>query len=272
MEKMMVIVFDNEKQAYAGAKALVELDAEGSIALHAEAIIQKNQDGTVSVKQAADDLPIRTIGGTAIGSLIGLLGGPVGLAIGFGTGAAAGMLADAYVAGVGDDFLNEVATLLVPGKCAVVADLSEEWVTPVDVRMEILGGVVIRREKQQYEDEMCARDIAALREEIAQLKAEHQKANSERKAKLQAKIDTLERKLQAKVDQAKQRSEHLKNETDAKIKALQNKVKADDRQALEAINARIAAIRQRYDEAESNLRLAIAGQLKKAAAKIEKAG
>ena len=87
MEKMLVVVFENEKKAFEGTRALADLDLEGSIAVHAEAVIQKNQDGTVSMKQGEDDFPVRTVGGTAIGSLIGLLGGPVGFGIGAAIGA-----------------------------------------------------------------------------------------------------------------------------------------------------------------------------------------
>jgi len=82
MEKMLVVVFENEAKAYEGARALNQLDTEGSIAIHAEAVIKKNADRTVSVLQSDGEFPVRTIGGTAIGSLIGVLGGPVGLAIG----------------------------------------------------------------------------------------------------------------------------------------------------------------------------------------------
>src|SRR5579871_4384353 len=82
MERMLVAVFDTEKQAYEGLRGLSKLDVEGSIAIYAEAVIQKNADGTVATKQVEEDFPIRTLGGTALGSLIGLLAGPVGLAFG----------------------------------------------------------------------------------------------------------------------------------------------------------------------------------------------
>jgi len=79
MEKMLVVVFDNETKAYEGSRVLSQLDSEGSITIHAEAVISKNADGTVTVKQGEGDFPVRTVSGTAIGSLIGLLGGPAGL-------------------------------------------------------------------------------------------------------------------------------------------------------------------------------------------------
>ncbi len=272
MEKMMVIVFGDEKKAYQASHALAELDGEGSIALHAEAVIKKSQQGDLSVIETANDLPVRTVGGTAIGSLIGVLGGPVGFGVGAAIGATAGLIGDLHVAGVDEEFLADVAKSLTPGKFAVVADVSEEWITPVDVRMEALGGVVFRKPKQQFEEEQRAREIAALREEIDQMKAEIKKADADRKAKLQAKLDELTRKLQEKIDQAKQRSGQLKNESDAKVKALVEKTKAADRQTIAAINGRIAEIQQRYQQTETTLRLAMAKQLRKAAAKLEKAG
>ena len=35
MEKMLAVVFDSESKAYQGSRALAQLDAEGSIAIHA---------------------------------------------------------------------------------------------------------------------------------------------------------------------------------------------------------------------------------------------
>ncbi len=86
MEKIIVVVFDNETKAYEASRALNQLDAEGSIAIHAESVISKQANGTVTVKQADGDFPIRTLTGTAVGSLIGLLGGPAGIAVGAATG------------------------------------------------------------------------------------------------------------------------------------------------------------------------------------------
>ena len=64
MERMLVVVFENELKAYDGSKALKTLDSEGSISVHAEAVIKKNDDGTITVKQESDDFPLRTVGGT----------------------------------------------------------------------------------------------------------------------------------------------------------------------------------------------------------------
>jgi uncharacterized membrane protein len=258
MEKMLVVVFDDESKAYEGSRALNQLDSEGSITIHAESVITKNGDGTVTVKQAEGDFPIRTIGGTAIGSLIGLLGGPAGLAAGALAGTMAGNLADLFVAGVDSDFLSEVSDLLTPGKHAIVADVSEEWVTPVDTRMEALNGFVFRTTRKSLEDAQRARDLAELRAEIDQLQAEHARAKAERRAKLQAKIDRLNTRLQAKLQQAQHRSEQIKNETEAKVQALQKKATKAQGDAKAAIDARATEIRKQYEQSMERLKSMVA--------------
>ena len=102
MERMLVVVFDNESKAYEGSRALNQLDSEGNITIHAEAVIGKNNDGTLTVKQGDGDFPVRTVSGTAIGSLIGLLGGPAGLAVWALAGTMVGSIADLFVAVIGD--------------------------------------------------------------------------------------------------------------------------------------------------------------------------
>jgi uncharacterized membrane protein len=270
MEKMLVVVFDNEAKAYEGTRTLNQLDTEGSIAIHAEGVIKKNADGTVSVLRTDGDFPVRTIGGTAIGSLIGLLGGPVGFGIGALAGSFAGMLGDVYAAGVNTDFGADVGAALTPGKCAVVADVSEEWVTPVDSAMEAAGGVVFRSLRSAVEDDLRARHVAELKQEIEQMKAEHTRAQADRKAKLQAKIDNLNAKLQTKLEQAKQRSEQIRAETEAKVEALQKRAAQAQGAAKKTLDDRIAQIRAEYEERSRHLKSLAAEQLRKAATQIEK--
>jgi len=109
MEKMLTVVFGDESKTYEGARALNQLDSEGSISIHAEAVIKKNADRTVSIEQSGDDFPIRTVGGTATGALIGLIGGPTGFAIGAAAGTLLGGIADVNRAGVDGEFLNDVS-------------------------------------------------------------------------------------------------------------------------------------------------------------------
>jgi uncharacterized membrane protein len=160
-------------------------------------------DGTTTVKQVDDSGPVGTLIGTSIGGLIGLLGGPVGVAIGAVSGLAVGALSDTADARVGDDFVEEVAKSLTPGKVAVIAEVNEEWTTPVDTRLEALGGLVIRRALWDVREQMRKERIAAMKADLTQLKEEMSKANAERKAKLQARIDHL----QAKIDEQEKKAQ-----------------------------------------------------------------
>jgi uncharacterized membrane protein len=269
MERMLVVIFDDESKTYEGSHALRQLDAEGSIAIHAESVIKKNADGTVTVKQSEDDFPIRTLGGTAIGGLIGLLEGPVGLGIGAAVGALAGSIGDLHVAGVDAEYLDEISAALTPGKCAVIADVSEEWVTPVDTRMEALGGTVYRTARTAVEDDERAREVAALRAESDELKAEYAQARADRRAALKAGIDKLETKIQAKLDQAKQRSEQIQSETEAKVQALQKKAEKAQGDIKATLDARVKQIRGDYEQSQAKLKHLLAGKLKAAAATLE---
>lgn len=250
MERMLVVVFDNELKAYDGFKAMTELDSEGSISIHAQAIMYKNNDGTVVVKHKGEDFPIRTVGGTAIGALIGLLGGPIGVGIGAVTGSLAGNILDVNRAGVNAEFVDDVYQKLAPGKWAIISDISEEWITPVDSRMAALGGIVFRGTRQGVEEEQDARSAAALKADIAQLKEEHARSRADQKAKIQSKIDNLNKKMHAKREQAKKRSEQEQEEVKAKVEALEKKAAKAKGEAKANIEARIADIKEKSRESK----------------------
>jgi len=245
MERILVIVFDTELKAYEGSSALTQLDSEGSISVHAKAVIKKNADGTITIKQSGDEFPIRAVGGTAVGALIGLLGGPVGLGIGAAAGAVAGTVWDVNRSGVNAEFLDEVSAKLTPGKWAVVSDISEEWVTPVDTRMDALGGFVYRTTRHDVEHEEYASDVAVMKIDIAMLKAELAQSRTEHKVKLQAKIDKLQRKLHARLEQAKQKSEQQEKEAKTKVQALEKKAAKAKGETKRIIEKRIADIRKK---------------------------
>jgi uncharacterized membrane protein len=258
---MLVVVFENELKAYDGSRELKGLDSDGSISIHSEAVIKKNDDGTITIKQEGDDFPIRTVGGTAVGALIGLLGGPVGLAVGALAGTFAGAVWDMDRAGVNADFLNEVSTKLTPGKWAVVSDVSEEWVTPVDTRMGALGGTVFRTTRANVEHQQDAKDVAAIKADIAQLKAEQAKSRADQKAKLQTKIENLNKKLQAKIEQAKLRAEQRDKEAKAKLEALEKKATKAKGEAKAKIEARIADIKENEKKSSEDFNKWLNGEM-----------
>ena len=205
MSKFIVVIVPDETKAYEGSRALRELHAEGSLTVYGMAIVAKADDGKLSVKQSADEGPLGTAVGSLSGGLIGLLGGPVGAAIGLGTGALLGMFHDLHQLGVSADFLDKVSQELTPGRVAIIAEISEEWVTPLDTRMGALGGIVIRAWRADFEDQLIREEVAAFKNELEQLQAllvdpvqgeiarqeQAAKAKGEAKAKLETRISEL---------------------------------------------------------------------------------
>ena len=233
MDRMLVVVFDTEDKAYEGKKALLQLDDEGSIAVFAYAVVAKNSDGTATVKQGDDSGPLGTLMGTSLGSLIGLLGGPVGLAIGATAGMLAGSTADLNNARIGADFIDDVTRELIPGKFAVLAEVQEDWTTPVDIRMEAIDGTVFRRALSDVKHTVDDEEIAAMKADLAQMKAEHAKAHADRKARLQQKIGQLDSRIQARLEKAKERRQAAELQAKAKVEALKAKAASLKSKAFE---------------------------------------
>ncbi|MGO8813433.1 MAG: DUF1269 domain-containing protein [Terriglobia bacterium] len=233
MDRMLVVVFDNASKAYEGAKVLQELDGDGSISVYSHAVVVKNPDDTTTVRLSDDRGPLGTLVGTLLGSLIGLLGGPTGFAIGGAVGLVGGAAADLNKARIGDDFIVDVAKVLLPNRAAVVAEIEEDSTTPVDTRMEAIGGTVFRRGLSEVKHTIHDENIAAIKADLAQKTAEHAKADADRKAKLQENINELESKLQAWLEEDKDRRQAAEREAQAKAEILKAKAAVAKARAAE---------------------------------------
>jgi len=236
MDRMLVAVFDNEAKAYEGKKALLALDSEGSIGVYAWAVVAKQANGTVTVKQEDDPGPIGTLLATSLGAVVGLLGGPVAAAVGATAGASLGAGFDINNARIGSDFIDDVSRVLTPNRFAVVAEIDEDWTTPVDTRIEALGGTVFRRALSEVTDTVNREEVAAMKADRALFKAELAQSRADRKAKLQAKIDELDSKIQAGTQKAKDKREAIEKQQHAKAQVLKKKASAAGRAIRDLAN------------------------------------
>src|SRR5215217_4632256 len=67
-ENVVLVTFEEESTAYQAASVLKESSAEGRIDLHAVAVAQRMEDGTLRVKEGdADDFPVGTWTGGVLG-------------------------------------------------------------------------------------------------------------------------------------------------------------------------------------------------------------
>lgn len=109
MRRFTLVVFPDERSALRGFHALQELHREGSVRVFAAAVAERDDGGALSVKKRSDAAPL----GAGLGALIGSLRSGV---------------------------LEHVAPGLAPGDFAVVAELEERWMTPVDRWPQAFGG------------------------------------------------------------------------------------------------------------------------------------
>lgn len=276
MSKFVVTVFQNEKDAYKGSQAMVDLHREGNIALFAGAVITKDDTGVVQIEDAVDEGPIGTATGMLVGTLIGALGGAAGAAAGASAGAAAaataagmaggtlsGWYSDLYNVGVDGEFLTDVGDLMTPGTSAVVAELAEGWTTPLDVKMTELGGTVFRRYRIDVEDAQIERDLAAANQELEELEQEWDQAVGEAKNKLNEKVNAAREKANALKEKAQAKINSLKEEAQSKIDKLNEQIAT----AKDEAKAKFEATRDQLtaDYQERSAKLAEAASLTKEA-------
>jgi uncharacterized membrane protein len=226
MDRMLAVVFNSESKACEAQEALRELEEQGSIVIYADSLVAKNLDGTITAKQTHEPGPLGMVLGTTLGSVIGLLGGLPGIAIGSATGFVVGTAVDLNNVRVAADFIDDVSTELRPNRFAVVAEIQEDWTTPVDTRMEALGGFVFRRALSDVKRMADSQDLAALKADLAQFKAERAAARADRKAKIDEKINQLESKIQARLERARERREAAEQQAKAKVELLKARAAA----------------------------------------------
>jgi uncharacterized membrane protein len=113
-----------------------------------------------------------TLLGTTVGGLVALLGGPAAAAVGAASGLALGRFFDIDHLRVGEDFVEDVVRVLTPNKVAVIAEIDEEWTTPVDARMEALGGTVFRGAQSDVRQTSNDEEVASMKADVKQMTAE----------------------------------------------------------------------------------------------------
>ncbi|MEY8689946.1 MAG: DUF1269 domain-containing protein, partial [Leptothrix sp. (in: b-proteobacteria)] len=193
-----------------------------------------------------DPGPIGLASGLAVGSLIGLLGGPADVAIGAVTGGVAGLVRDFWVAGVGLDFIEEATRHLLPSKVALVAEIEEEWVMPVDRALKAVGGEVFRPTRTEVAEAQFDHDIAAFKSEIKALESEASHASGAAQIQLQGQIATARTRLDGAVHRAEQRVEALKQEADAKAESLKRQWSQAQGDVKSRIDDRMKQVRVAY--------------------------
>jgi uncharacterized membrane protein len=195
-DNVIAVTFPEEANAYEALARLKELDAQDDVGVPAAAVVAREQDGKITIKdqfgkESYDD----TAGGGLLGLLVGVLGGPLGVLVGGATGVVIGSLFDEDDDDNTKSVLGDLSSSIRVGPPGLLAEVSEQDPVAVDAVMAHLSGTVVRRSVSDVELEIAAAQDAQreakkkARDELRQARHKH------RKDEVDAKIAQLKAKL-----------------------------------------------------------------------------
>lgn len=159
MSDLIAVAYDDEYKAEEVRLALVKLQKEYLLELEDAAVVVKNKEGKVQLKQAVNLTAAGAVSGSFWGMLIGILflNPLLGAAVGAASGALGGALSDI---GVDDNFMKELGETLTPGTSALFVLVKK--VTPDKVLEEVapFGGKVLRTSLSKAEEDQLKEVLA----------------------------------------------------------------------------------------------------------------
>jgi uncharacterized membrane protein len=196
MDNVVAITFADDQNAYEGLTTLKELDDQDQVALTGAAVVLRNEDGSIDIKDEVGDIGYEgTATGGIIGLVIGILGGPLGVLVGGATGVLIGSLFDMDDIDDSESVLSEMSHTVRVGHTSLLAEVSEQSPEVVDAAVARLGGTITRRDIGDVEGEIAVAEDAQRAAKAEARRRLHEKRREERKEKVQAKIAELKSKL-----------------------------------------------------------------------------
>ena len=199
-DNVLVVTFgedpENDKNAYQALTDLKQLDSQGQIKIAGAAVVTRDPDDRVDVKnEVANDPYVGTASGGIIGLLVGVIGGPLGVLFGGTYGMLVGSLFDIDDVETTESVLGEISKQVQPTRTAVLVQVTEQSPDVIDSAMARLGGEVMRRPVVDVEDEIAVAE-EAQRKATREARKELQKARVEKsKEDAHAKVEELKSKL-----------------------------------------------------------------------------
>lgn len=142
MNQLVVMGFDHFGDARDALRSLRGLEAAGRIRFEDTALIERDPDGAVHVRnEVSGTTETATVLGAAIGGLVGFLFPVLGAAIGAAAGAALGA---ALHTGVEGDFVDDVKETLRPGRSALFLVIKESDLDATIAALRPFRGDVIQ--------------------------------------------------------------------------------------------------------------------------------
>lgn len=148
---VVVAAFDDEAAATTAMDRLMQMRREGQIELKAMAIVHRDDEGRLHIKETNDPGAVRgAVVGGAVGGVIGLLLGPLAIPAA-AAGAAIGALTEKlHDAGIEDSKLERLGEGLKAGIAAVVAMTTAEASSEVQRIVREAGARVVTEGLNEY--------------------------------------------------------------------------------------------------------------------------
>jgi len=137
--EIIVAAFQDPNGASAALEELKQAKKQGLIKIEDAAILVKDADGKLRIKETADMGGGKgaLIGGV-LGGVVGLLAGPIGWAA-LGGAVIGGLVAKSHDGGFSDARLKQIGESLKPGSSAIIAVIDHVWVAEVERQMQQAG-------------------------------------------------------------------------------------------------------------------------------------
>ena len=195
-ENVIAVSFPEEADAYEALARLKELDSEGTVGVRGAAVVTREQDGKITVKdQFGQESYEDTTGGGLLGLLVGVLGGPLGVLVGGVTGLLIGSLFDEDDDDNTRSVLADISKSIRVGPPGLLAEMSEDTPAAVDAVIAHLNGTMVRRSASDVQLEIAAAEDAQraakqkARQELREARhKEHKEKVDEKVADLKAKL------------------------------------------------------------------------------------
>lgn len=144
--QIVVAAFNDHDGASQALKSLKEAQGAGLVTIDSVAVLTKDADGKLDVKEPTDWGGGRgAVVGGVTGAALGLLAGPVGWAIGLGA-LVGGLAAKLRDSGFSDERLRKLGASLKPGTSALVAVVEHRWVATLERKLAEEGADTLTEE------------------------------------------------------------------------------------------------------------------------------
>ena len=158
MSYLVVISFDDPDEAGKVRQTLSSIEHTGHLSLNDSAIIIKDDDGKVHLKNEVDrGVKIGAVGGSLLGLLLASVFFPIGgLVLGAIGGALLGKMADT---GVSQKFVKEVTEDLQPGSSAIFFIVRGDDPNPTVAALRQYNGKVLQTSLPEEAEDTLRREL-----------------------------------------------------------------------------------------------------------------